>query len=270
MNRLLVLGFVVVTSILSSQGVRAEEWYDNPSEHLGFVVDSAEKSLDDRLARGNDTIRVFLSVFASAPRFISGPSQGIVDSLNDLIVQFTAQHFELRSGGTLQERVEAEFDSLVNEWHGRSNLMGGVDWVLEINYLDNRILSLRIFEDVCISCNGHPSREYYFHFALPDLNALSSEGLFVVNAQLYLDSVGALAFRRDQAIPAESTFHDAGYGFRGLNSNFQITDSGLVYLFNAYEIASGAYGESTAFLSWEQLKPVIRSDGPLGWVLREE
>ncbi len=270
MRRISIFGLLAVTFGLVVGEIRAEDWYDRPSDHLRFIVDTAEKSLDGELVRVEDTIGVFLSVYAAAPRFTSGPIQSIVDSLNYFIVKFIDQHFELRSRGTLQERVDAEFDSIVNEWDDHSNLLGGVTWKLEVDYLDHRILSLRLYESTCISCNGHPSREYYFHSALPDLRALSSESLFVVDAQLYLDSVGAFAFRRDQAIPEGSTFHEAGYGFRGLNSNFQITDSGLVYLFNAYEIASGAYGESHAFLSWEQLKPVIRPDGPLGWVLKED
>ncbi|MBK7140842.1 MAG: DUF3298 domain-containing protein [bacterium] len=282
MRELLVAGFCTIAFFISNGAVQAEEWYERPEEHLTIAMDSATRVFEGTVVRGTDTILCGLEIMAKWPQVASGPSREVVDSLSAFFLRFANSQFDLAPGTTLQERVDAELDTIVgNEWYDRS-MWGGALWILEVAYLDHRILSLRVSRDVCISCNGHPYRENYYHFALPELREISQDSIFIADAQPYLDSIGALAFRRDQKIPDDTTFRQAGYDIDentqgkyafpkfALCPNYQITDSGIVYVYNAYEIASGAYGMSTAYLSWQQLQPFIRPDGPLGWVLKEE
>ncbi|THB68341.1 MAG: DUF3298 domain-containing protein [Desulfovibrio sp.] len=61
-----------------------------------------------------------------------------------------------------------------------------------------------------------------------------------------------------------------GYGqvnFREVTpSQFLLTPDGLVVFFNPYEIASYAQGLPEALLTWEELAPYIRPEGPLGFM----
>jgi hypothetical protein len=270
MRVLWLLGVLLVCGSMPCQ-VCAEDWYERPGKHLVIVLDSAKHVFDGTIARESDTILCDLEIEVVWPRVTAGPSQAVADFLNSFFLRFANSRFELAPGSTLQERVDAEFDSIVSDRWSERSLWGGAQWILEVNFFDHRILSVKITRNVCVSCTSYAIKEYFYHFALPDLTEISPDRLFVADAQPYLDSICAIAFRRDQKIPGDTSIWQAGYNlWAGLSSNFSITDSGIVYVYNAYEIASGAYGMSKAYLSWGQLKPVIRPDGPLGWVLKEE
>lgn len=49
----------------------------------------------------------------------------------------------------------------------------------------------------------------------------------------------------------------------GNDSNFYLTDSGIVLYHTAYEIAAYAAGQFETFISYDDLKDMIRTDGPL-------
>lgn len=270
MRFLWVLGVLLVSGSMPGQA-NAEEWFLHPREFLEIRNDSVGLELDTVAEIDGDSGWCSVEVNAIVPHIKTGPTKAIVDSLNEFLYDLAMEKFGLAPGKSIEDRVEAEIDSIVaywKEWGG--NMFGGSNWKLAIDYLDHSVLSLKLFEDVCWHCNGFPYKETFFHFALPSLKELSKDSLFLAGKETYLDSICTIAFRRDQKIPDDTSLWEAGYSFRGTNSNFYITDSGIVYVFNAYEINSGAYGMSTAYLSWEQLKPVIRPDGPLGWVLKEE
>ncbi|MCM2272368.1 MAG: RsiV family protein, partial [candidate division Zixibacteria bacterium] len=150
-----------------------------------------------------------------------------------------------------------------------------VSWEIHVSFLDKGVLSLQVTRDRFTNANGTPLRSFNVHFGLPDLRQLTRDSFFVAGYEAYLDSIGERAFRSGVRLTEDADLASAGYtefgnGQFSLNSNFEILDSGLQFMFNAYEIASGAYGWSFVHLPWDQLRPIIRPGGPLEWVLREE
>lgn len=252
-----------------------EKWYENPKEYLTITPETVSRQIEDSAIWDSQIVRCDIDMHVVYPVVTAGPSQTVVNHLNGFFIDFAMEHFDLPSGATIEERANAQVDSLYHYWKaGSSSGLVVIHQAAIVEYCDNRILSLKYVDNTCISCNGHPYHEHYFHFTLPDLSEISVEGLFADNSRAYLDSIGELAFRRDRSIPQGIPLIDSGYfeweeGKFSLNSNFVISDSGVTYVFNAYEIASGAYGMSFAHLTWDQLLPVIRPDGPIGWVLRQ-
>lgn len=57
----------------------------------------------------------------------------------------------------------------------------------------------------------------------------------------------------------------------GPNDNFYLTDEGITFIFNPYDIAPYAVGETEAFLPWEELKPYLQEGiGPAQCACMEE
>jgi len=72
-----------------------------------------------------------------------------------------------------------------------------------------------------------------------------------------LQNVGKKVFHRLKNISENTKLQDAGYWFENkyfeLNDNFAITDSGLVFFYNLYEIAPRVEGTTELFLSKKEI-----------------
>lgn len=75
-----------------------------------------------------------------------------------------------------------------------------------------------------------------------------------------LNSIAEVAFRERYDIGNQS-LKSAGYWFQNnefkLNDNFTITEEGLNFLFNAYEITSYAAGTPELFIPWQSIEGII-------------
>jgi hypothetical protein len=51
-----------------------------------------------------------------------------------------------------------------------------------------------------------------------------------------------------------------------INDNFYISEKGIGFFYNEYDIAPYVMGPTEVLVPYEAIKPYIRPDGPLGWV----
>lgn len=97
---------------------------------------------------------------------------------------------------------------------------------------------MQAIRDRITNTNGTPVRRYNHHFGLPNLCQLTRDSFFVSGYEEYLDSIGELAFRSGVGLTEGADLDSAGYsefkdGKFSLNSNIEILDSGLQFMFNA-------------------------------------
>ncbi|HHC74805.1 MAG TPA: DUF3298 domain-containing protein [Thiothrix sp.] len=82
-----------------------------------------------------------------------------------------------------------------------------------------------------------------------------------------LNAIAEGLFRKQHQIPAEKNLEDLGFSFPNgefqLNENFAITEQGLRFFFNAYEIAPYAFGTSDLLINYNEIQSLIKPDGLL-------
>ena len=99
-------------------------------------------------------------------------------------------------------------------------------------------------------------------FDLETGNQLTEDDLFVVNASDALAALLQQALAIDAAkrnIALDEFFDDQVLP----NGNFAITEDGMYYQFNVYDIAPYCYGDTRLLLTKEQLKPLMRKNTPV-------
>lgn len=76
-----------------------------------------------------------------------------------------------------------------------------------------------------------------------------------------LEKIGEDIFRKLKNIPGNKSLEEAGFWFENktftLNDNFAITDSGLTFLYNLYEIAPRSTGITEVFIPKKKLDPFV-------------
>jgi len=148
--------------------------------------------------------------------------------------------------------VQQEFEDYHNGWFIHSNT--------KINGAYKDILSVESEE--IIYTGG--ANEYYnltfANFNINNGNEVELEDIINKDKIKELESIGKECFFKVKNIPPNTTLEDAGFWFENkkfsLNDNFAITDSGLVFFYNLYEIAPRSSGTSKLFISKEKLKSI--------------
>lgn len=274
MNRLLVLGFVVVTSTLSSQGVRAEEWYDRPGEYLDIervVIDTVWQKPS---ARSASSPGCCITISISYPVLRGEIGDETISNLNSIVSRFLNDNLELEEGTSIQQRVELEVDSLRQLWRDFPDDKPSKYIVNSTGvWFGPGIMCLHMEEYSYPGGYRNRQRKVARNYELRTYAPIRLDDLFITDSRIALDSMGLVSFRKLRKLPANVDLRKYGFFISEdftLTENFAMTDTGLFFTYNACEINGCSAGCSFVFLSWEQLKPVIRPDGPLGWVLREE
>ncbi|MGN0187315.1 MAG: DUF3298 domain-containing protein [Paludibacteraceae bacterium] len=99
-------------------------------------------------------------------------------------------------------------------------------------------------------------------FDLETGNQLTEDDLFVVNASDALSALLRQALTIDAGkrnIALDEFFDDQVLP----NGNFAITEDGMYYQFNVYDIAPYCYGDTRLLLTKDQLKPLMRKNTPV-------
>lgn len=101
-------------------------------------------------------------------------------------------------------------------------------------------------------------------FAAATGDSLLVDDVLRVGARDGLTEFGERVFRRTWHIAADSSLQDAGFwfepdGFR-LTDNFLVSDSGLIFLYNAYDIAPYSMGPTELYLPYDSIAPYVVLD----------
>jgi len=129
------------------------------------------------------------------------------------------------------------------------------------------VVSLAVTEEGFLG-GAHPNSTTSFaNFDAVSGRALRLSDLILDSGREQLNGIGERAFRRVRKIAPGIDLNAAGFWFdRGdfkLNENFAVTRSGMLFFFNAYEVAPYSYGATSISLPWSKVMPLIRTDGPL-------
>jgi len=148
-----------------------------------------------------------------------------------------------------------------------SSTLWFVDNRLRVIYQDRRLISLE-FAEQAHSGGAHPnSTTRYASFGVAGGKRLALDDLLADGRSPRLNEIGEGRFRELHRVPPGRSLLDAGFWFEGdafaLNDNFAVTETGLLFYYNPYEVASYATGPTGLLLPLEDLEELVLPGGPL-------
>lgn len=111
---------------------------------------------------------------------------------------------------------------------------------------------------------NHPiSMEYFYVYNRNNFKRILLDDLFKEGYDQKLLSIAEAIFRKQENLKsADKLSEEAGYFFENqrfiLNDNFTLTEKGLKFLFNVYEIKPYASGITELEIPYEKLKEILR------------
>jgi len=144
-------------------------------------------------------------------------------------------------------------------------------WFLEIRlrviYQDRRVISFETAEQAYTGGAHDNSATRYLCLDPADGRPLALDDLLIGGRSPELLAIAGKRFRELHEVPPDRTLADAGFWFEGgefaLNDNFAVTEAGLSFHFNPYEVAAYAVGPTDLVLTLEDLDDLVRPGGPL-------
>jgi hypothetical protein len=213
------------------------------------------------------------------PEMMTGPSE-LKDSFNALMVNYIQQQLKtylsdsLQSGHTEEiiEKLFSEYNLLVEEAKKEPEEMGDLslsamyNWYVDIKstimYEAYPYISLSIMNS-SHQGGAHPNTyEKYVNFKLPSLIPLSIDQ--VIKDVPAVTKLAENLFRTKYDIPEGESFSDHGYWFEEdvfiLPENMALEASGILFMYNPYEIGPYVFGSLDVTVPYELLKPYLILD----------
>jgi hypothetical protein len=105
--------------------------------------------------------------------------------------------------------------------------------------------------------------ELYFTFDRQTGKTLQLDDLFTAENKVLLTQIAEKKFRAARQIPTGQTLVDAGFEFAdgkfALNNNFALAKDGIVFYYNAYEIAAYYMGGTEVFLPYQDIRRLFKT-----------
>ena len=177
----------------------------------------------------------------------------------------------------LDEGEYNSLDSLVSAYFNEFNLVlketvqpvqgWQIERIMKVRYQSAKILAIE-YSDYSYLGGAHPNSFLtYSNYNLENGEQVSLDDCFNKDYVEQLNSIGEKIFRQQKNLTSKSDLNSEGYWFDEnkfeLNDNFAIIQNGLLFYFNAYDIAPYAMGSTELIIPYSEIKQLILSDGPL-------
>ncbi len=144
--------------------------------------------------------------------------------------------------------VQQEFDDYHTGWYIHANS--------KINGLFKNVISILSEKEIYTGGANTFYNLTYSNFDVSSGKLITLENI-IINDFKAVEKIGEGLFRKMKNIPPKQSFEKAGFWFENkkfsLNDNFAITDSGLVFFYNLYEIAPRSTGTTKLFIPKKKL-----------------
>lgn len=112
------------------------------------------------------------------------------------------------------------------------------------------------------SGGAHPNSIYtYLNYDPKDSKEIVLDSLILPGSMPKLTAIAEQIFRKNEKLSATASLKD-GYFFENdkfkLNNNFTITDKGLQFLYNPYEIKAYVYGPTELLIPFSELRAIAK------------
>ena len=177
----------------------------------------------------------------------------------------------------LDEGEYNSLDSLISAYFNEFNLVlketvqpvqgWQIERIMKVKNQSAKMLAIE-YSDYSYLGGAHPNSFLtYSNYNLENGEQVSLDDCFNKDYEEQLNSIGEKIFRQQKNLTSKSDLNSEGYWFDEnkfeLNDNFAIIQNGLLFYFNAYDIAPYAMGSTELIIPYSEIKQLILSDGPL-------
>jgi hypothetical protein len=105
----------------------------------------------------------------------------------------------------------------------------------------------------------------YFNLSKKDYQLLQLKDIFDKAEIAQLNAIAEQIFRKQEGLKADDSLDSYFFDEQkfSLNENFIITNKGLKFLYNPYEIKAYAYGRTELLIPYEDIQEIIKKEGIL-------
>ena len=195
---------------------------------------------------------------AEYPEFTEAPSAEVVESLNGA-VQGLMTDGRPETLAEMANELIAAYRAARQEFPGAASTQRWEEErVATVLHHDDRLVSLML-EVYSYTGGAHPNaRTLYGSWFLEDGRRVALRDLLTPGSEERVAEIAEAVFREQRGLPTEQSLEEQGFDFPdgkfALNENFAVTDQGLVFYFNPYEIAPYALGPTEIELTFEALE----------------
>jgi len=223
----------------------------------------------ERIFTNTDTtVKNYSKVFFEYPEITKAANQQVKDSIASYVKGiFLTNYFgKAKSFDEMTDSLFKDFKNFQKEFRD-SPQSWEIESATSVIYNKNSIVSLQSNTYSYLG-GAHPNElVLYANFNSGNGKRINLSGLFKDEDKYELNSRGEQIFRKEKAISPVTNFEEAGFWFKDnkfvLNENFGIKDDGLVFYFNAYEIAPYSMGPTEIFIPYNEIKNLIKEGGLL-------
>ena len=194
---------------------------------------------------------------AEYPEFTEAPAPGVMESLNEAVNGLLTDGRPETLADMANELIAA-YRAARQEFPGAASTQRWEEEkVVTVLHHDDRLVSLKL-EEYSNTGGAHPNaRTLYGSWTLEDGGRVALEELLAPGGEERIAELGEAAFREVRGVPADQTLEELGFLFPdgefALTENFAVTDEGLVFYFNPYEVAPYALGPTEIEMTFEAL-----------------
>ena len=235
----------------------------DPKGFMKYEMKSVEKAFGDTSL----TSKGYAKVKLTYPYITESTNFGLTDVLNTYVID-QIQNAVFREGRykTPQFLIESFFAEYAKA--AQNNPTGHPNfWTLErkvdVTYMNTRIVSFMFFETSYLG-GAHPNTNYFFtNYDLVTGAKLQAKDILVDGYETKLLPIAEKEFRKIRNLKPDEDLKKAGFEFPDnkfhLNNNFGFTTDGIVFFYNAYEIAPYAWGHTNLLIPYSEAKDLIKA-----------
>ncbi len=145
--------------------------------------------------------------------------------------------------------------------------------VIEVILNTSQIISFSINESSYTGGAHGAYSQAFLNIDLDIMQSLALSDILLAGYEAELNVTGEKIFRQVKELGRNANLEKAGYWFeRGfsLNNNFLITEKGLLFYFNTYDIAPYALGATEILIPYSEIQNLIDPNGLLAALTLEE
>jgi len=232
---------------------------------LDYKIKVLEKSYETNEANQNET-----KAYIKFQYPIFSHNEYSTNTLNEKMLEIIKSSLD-------NSQIPLSFDEIINKYDEEyknfekefPDAPGG--WVNE-NVIDILYDSLNIvglsYSNYIFEGGAHPnSKVLFFNYNLSSQNLIELDELFTNDFIKELTDISEKVFRKTLQLSAEADLTEEGYFFENsvfkLNKNFLITELGLKFLFNTYEIAPYVFGETEILIEYSSIAHLFSNNSIL-------
>jgi hypothetical protein len=267
---LLLISFI---AILSSCNKSPKNDLETTSDTLSYVQKSFEKHSQTCVSQDS----LCATVKFDYPEFESAKINDIIKSeiiniyhdeedstttrpktFEDLAKPFVADYdVKIKEGKDFVKNANKQYEGgfLATPWYMEAKM--------DVQRQTNKYLMLHTNTNWFMG-GAHPiSMEYYYIYNREDFKRIRLDDLFKPNFDQKLLLIAETIFRKQEKLkPADKLGEDNGYFFEKgkfiLNDNFTLTETGIKFLYNVYEIKPYAAGITELEIPYTELKEILK------------